>query len=266
MEERTSTEKRFHDSTRKKDNHDIEIQQNIGQCNKCFAPGSWYAITRRSKNKVFEFLKKNSTNSTILDYCCGDGGLAILVAGFKDCEVVGIDISEVSIENAKQSAIDKGLSQAVKFYVMDAENMSFDDNSFDIIYCSGVIHHLEISSAYSELARVLKPSGKIIMNEPLIYNPVIHYYRKKTPYLRTDWEVDHILRKRDIELAKEYFNSVDILGFYHLFTIAAVFFRNTRIFPMVLRVLETLDSIVLKLPLVKWLAWQVVFVAESPKR
>ena len=46
---------------------------------------------------------------------------------------------------------------------MDGENMTFQDNTFDLGVEYGALHHVELDSALSELARVLKPKGKFII-------------------------------------------------------------------------------------------------------
>ena len=98
---------------------------------------------------------------------------------------------------------------------MDAERLAFQDRSFDVIVVNGVLHHLELREAYVELARVLKKNGRIMCIEALAHNPLINLYRRKTPHLRTEWEVDHILRMRDIEIARKYFGKVRV-RFFHL--------------------------------------------------
>jgi len=152
------------------------------------------------------------------------------------------------------------------FYQMDAEHVKFSDNYFDIISEYGSLHHLDLEKAYSELARVLKPDGKCVCTETLGHNPIIHHYRKKTSQLRTKWEVDHILRRKEIEMAEIWFKEVEILGFFHLASIAAVPFRNLTIFNIILSALEALDRALLKLPILKWQAWQVIFLLSGPKR
>jgi len=169
-------------------------------------------------------------------------------------QVIGIDISSISIENAKKNAINEGVEKNTSFFVMDAEKLEFEKNFFDIIVCSGVLHHLDIRRAYPELARVLKPEGEIICNEPLVHNPIFQLYRKMTPHLRTKWEMEHILSKHDIKLAKEYFGKVET-KFFHLATLLAVPFRNFPVFNFILGLLEKVDSLLLKLPFLKWWAW-----------
>lgn len=224
----------------------------------------FYSITKRSDDFLNNFLIKNCENKKTLDYCCGEGKNSFFLAENK-AEVYGIDISPVSIENSKKEAEKRRLKNA-NFLVMDAEKLEFEDNFFDLIICSGVLHHLKIEKAYQELSRVLKPDGKIICDEPLAYNPIFHIYRLLTPQLRTKWEVRHILKRKDIMLGKKYFEKIE-MRFFHLFTLLAVPFRNIPIiFKPLLGLLGFIDSIILSLPLINWWAWQVIFVLSNPKK
>jgi SAM-dependent methyltransferase len=148
---------------------------------------------------------------------------------------------------------------------MDAEAMTFPDATFDVIVVHGVLHHLDLDRAYAELARVLKPGGHVICTEALRHNPIIQRYRRRTPHLRTAWEVDHILGKPEIERARRYFDDVRVARFFHLATIAAVPLRGTAVFPGVLRLLEAADAVLLRIPGLKWQAWMAVFVLSRPK-
>lgn len=75
---------------------------------------------------------------------------------------VGIDISEEYIEKARESFSD----EPVEFEVMDAETLSFEDNSFDTVCISFTMHHLEnVDIVLREMNRVLKPGGHLILQE-----------------------------------------------------------------------------------------------------
>lgn len=230
-----------------------------------FSNMKFYSITRSSVAWRDKLLFANIEGAVALDYCCGNGEAAIEMAEHGAKKVVGIDISKVAIENAKELAKSKGVQEICDFRVMDAEHTEFADNTFDVIHEYGALHHLELKSAFSELARILKPEGKMLCIEALGHNPLIQNYRKKTPQLRTEWEFEHILRKNDIESAKKYFNKVEYLGFFHLVSIAAVPFRNFPIFNILLKTFEKIDSLLLKLPILKWQAWQIIFELSEPK-
>lgn len=257
---RKKEEQRFHNFVRKllKTDYDKAVKHYASN-------EKWYSISRRSRDFSNKWLSDHCKHKKVLDYCCGNGELAALAIDMCAEQVVGIDISDFSIENAKKNAIKGGISDKAVFLVMDAENMNFKDRTFDIIYVSGVLHHLDIRKAYQELGRVLKPDGKIICIEALAHNKIIQMYRRKTPHLRTKWEAEHIMHKRDIDLAYEYFDSVKLLGFFHLISILAVPLRETRLFPFVLSIFEAADHLLLKLPVIKWQAWQVIFELSLPR-
>src|SRR3546814_18316951 len=64
---------------------------------------------------------------------------------------------------------------------MNAEAMTFPDDSFDLVFGSGIIHHLDIDRASGEIARVLRPGGRAVFIEPLGLNPAIALYRRFPP-------------------------------------------------------------------------------------
>jgi len=222
----------------------------------------FYRTTGKSRNYIDAWFQKHCPKANTLDYCCGTGENAIKMAQF-GAQVDGVDISDVSIETAHARALALGLSDQISFTTMDAENLVFPDNSFDVVLCSGVLHHLDLDNAYQELARVVKPNGKILCVEALSDNPLIHLYRKRTPHLRTVWEVDHILTSADIHKAKKYFRNVEV-RYFHLASIAAIPFINTPIFKPAMTVLNALDEVLMRVPGVQQMAWQAVFVLSEP--
>jgi SAM-dependent methyltransferase len=163
-------------------------------------------------------------------------------------------------------AQEEGIADRCHFFVMDAEHTTFEDNTFDIIHCSGCLHHLDLDAAYKELYRILKPGGKIIAEEGLCHNPIIHWYRKLTPKLRTAWEVDHILSRSKIYSSQKYFDGLQ-MRFFHLFTIAAVPFRKSKLFfKPILKLMELIDAVVLRIPGIRWWAWICVFVLTKKEK
>lgn len=260
IEPRKKEEGKFHDAVRNKG----LAESNQERFERLTSNRKFYSIIRASEEFKNRFLIKNCRNKKVLDYCCGNGPVTLFLAE-KGANAYGVDISPVSIENCKKEAIKKGLDKNTHFFVMDAEKLEFEDNFFDLIVCCGVLHHLDVAKAYLELSRVLKPEGKIFCNEPLFYNPIFRLYRRMTPHLRTEWETDHILKKEDIDLASKYFNKIE-KRFFHLFALIAVPFRDTFIFKPLLWILEKVDSFVLRLPFIKWWAWQIIFILSNPKK
>jgi SAM-dependent methyltransferase len=146
---------------------------------------------------------------------------------------------------------------------MDAEALEFPDRRFDLIVCAGVLHHLDVARAYPQLARVLAPDGRILCTEPLGYNPAIQLYRRLTPHMRTAWEADHILTRREIDLAGRWFAAID-LTYFHLADLMAYPLRQTRLLTPALGLLGRLDQLLLSVPGLQLMAWQVVMVLSEP--
>lgn len=265
MDFRKQKEKQFHDDLRREvfeQRWAPALEKMIAQ-NPLWANMKYYSVERKSRTMVLNWLLKNSQNKRVLDYCCGNGEDALYLAKNGAQHVTGIDISEISVTNCKTRASADSVQNKTQFLVMDAEAMDFAEDSFDIITEYGALHHLKLKDAYAELARVIKPDGMVICNEALGHNPLIQVYRKATPHLRTEWEVQHILRKEDLSLAKEYFRKVE-MHFFHLLTLAVVPFRKGRHLDVLLRWMERIDGFLLKLPILKWQAWQIVFILSEP--
>lgn len=225
----------------------------------------YYAIEQKSVDYMRSWLKANCMGRTVLDYGCGNGEESLFVAKNGAREIVGIDISPVAIENSRRRAVSEHLESIAHFRVTDGEALEFPDNYFDIAMEYGVLHHVDLHAAMSQLARVLKHDGMMICTETLGHNLAIRLYRKLTPHLRTQWEAEHILKRKDIQTLAKYFDGVQI-RFFHLATLAAVPFRKSPLFKGILDTLEAADDFLLKLPVVKWQAWQVVLVLSKPNK
>ena len=228
-----------------------------------FSNMKFYSVTRSSMAWRDSLLFKDIVGAVALDYCCGNGEVAVEMARQGAKKVVGIDISEVAIRNARELADTEGVGGICEFRVMDAENTEFGNDTFDIIHEYGALHHLELKTAFGELARVLKPDGKLVCTEALRHNPVIHWYRNRTPHLRTQWEVEHILGVPEINSGKSFFKCID-LRMFHMAVLAAVPFRKAPFFRPMLSALEAIDNLILSIPYVRRLAWIAVVEYSRP--
>ncbi len=111
-------------------------------------------------------------DQTVLDLGCGSGVFSCLFAK-NGANVSGIDLTEAGVKMAKRNASSQGLDASI--IRMDAENMAFDNDSFDYVFSWGVLHHTKhMNVALSEVHRILKSGGKGLM---MVYhkNSVVYY-------------------------------------------------------------------------------------------
>lgn len=94
-----------------------------------------------------------------------------------------INISERDLEQGIERS--KTTRNKPKFEIMDAHKLKFPDNSLSMIFGAGILHHLDLEIALSEIERVLVPGGKYFFMEPLDINPVAKFIRFLTPNART---------------------------------------------------------------------------------
>lgn len=145
----------------------------------------WSYPSRRRLDKYKSDLLTKLEGTRILDYGCGwgDSSINYYMAG---ADVTGIDISQRFIDAANEALSLKGFdSDRFKFVKMDAHELLFENDSFDFVVGDGILHHLDADIALSEINRVLKPSGKVILFEPLADNPLLKLFRILTPRART---------------------------------------------------------------------------------
>lgn len=110
--------------------------------------------------QLIDFFEGKQVNR-ILDVGTGTGDFVkVLKNVFPDVEIIGIDPLEESLKEAKKNYPD------VHFQKMTGEKLAFENNQFDVVSISMALHHLpDIQAAFSEMKRVLKPEGWIIVNE-----------------------------------------------------------------------------------------------------
>ena len=94
----------------------------------------------------------------------------------RTCHVTGIDLSPAMLEKAHERVAKEGLTN-VELREMDATNLEFDDNSFDVVYAPYVISVVpDPVAVVREMSRVCRPGGKII---------ILNHFRSTNPLVAT---------------------------------------------------------------------------------
>jgi len=122
----------------------------------------WYQVLRTEViNDVASRFPSGKT-CKLLDAGCGTGGmLHTLRETHPEWQVTGIDLSSVAVEYCQQ----RGFADVIRGSV---DEMPFPNARFDVVVSLDVLYHRQVSQnrAISEIARVLKPDGFLILNLP----------------------------------------------------------------------------------------------------
>jgi SAM-dependent methyltransferase len=251
LERRLAAEREFHN-------------RKFGEAQEHGAPDSIYALPKAAYRAFEHELQSRAAGAEILEYGCGDCSyLAQLIEW--GGRVTAIDISDEAIVAARELAVERGFADRASFARMNAEDLSFPDDSFDLIVGRAILHHLDLEKAYTSIARVLRPGGTAVFLEPLGHNPIINLYRRFTPHLRT--EDEHPLLMRDIALAKRHFDCVRLEHFTLLSMGTLAVAKVPALWNPTLKALDALDARLFKLlPAAGRWAWTVSMVMSRPRK
>jgi ubiquinone/menaquinone biosynthesis C-methylase UbiE len=124
-----------------------------------------FALTMAAEKSASHALLEPERGQRLLDVGCGRGDdvRALAPRVGPDGSVVGIDISETLIGEARQ----RGTDPCVRFHQADAHAMPFADASFDAARVERALQHVEDPArVLAEMARVVRPGGIIVASEP----------------------------------------------------------------------------------------------------
>lgn len=122
---------------------------------------------------------KSAGGLKVLEIGCGLGtdGAQFAQAG---AEYTGVDLTEAAVNLAGKRF--ELFNLPGTFRTADAENLDFADNSFDLVYSHGVLHHTpDTAGAVNEIHRVLRPGGRAMV---MLYHRDSYNYRVNISLLR----------------------------------------------------------------------------------
>ena len=216
----------------------------------------FYKALHNLSDDFFRNLKLICKNAEVLDYGCGTGGSIRKVSEFNPKKITGIDISEVSIDKAKSSL--DNLKVNSELFVENCKKTKFEDSKFDIVYGTGILHHLQTLRVSMKFLDFKTRWKNVIYRART--NPIINIYRKLTPNSRSKDE--HPLLNRDFEFMREKFSSIKI-KYYGFLTLIFFPFYNNPEKSSFYNFLQNADQYLFKIGLFRKLAWSVLIMAEK---
>ena len=130
------------------------------------APVDEFHIRGRESTLELAELAKLGVSDLVLDVGCGLGGTARYLSEKFKCNVVGIDLTEEYISIGKKLTEFVGLSDRVELRHGSALKIPYEDERFDIVWTEHVQMNIaDKNRFYSEIARVLKPGGRLLFHD-----------------------------------------------------------------------------------------------------
>lgn len=168
-------------------------------------------------NKCLEDLKLSPSSMKILDFGCGDGKHFhfFIEAGFLPANIYGVEVSQKRVARCRSIGWEKS-------YFIENDKLPFTDDEFDIVNMAEVIEHIpveKIEKIFSELVRVTKKNGRVIITTPNY--PIKRFYDLAASIFLRSWkrikdDPTHVnlfsVKKLRYFLGK-YFDSVEIVPY-----------------------------------------------------
>lgn len=214
---------------------------------------------------------------SLLDIGAGLGESSVYFA-LQGARVTIVDISPQMVDAALSLGRRYGVE--LRAIVSGAEDLRLPASAYDIIYVANTIHHVrDRALLFEQMNRALKPGGMFFSYDPLAYNPLINLYRRIATKVRTPDESP--LSRADIQLAGKYFQHFQhrefwmaaMLLFVKYYVIDRVDPNRERYWKRILREtpqglrwwmpLQYLDRLLTRLPLLRWLCWNVVMWGQK---
>lgn len=197
---------------------------------------------------VFEYvLPKIGTleGKRVLELGTGAGGTATLLAK-RGALVVGIDLLPFRLAEATARARAHNVTSSTDFVLMDAMQLAFPDNTFDLVISKSVLVFTEHRQTARECYRVLKPGGRAVFIENMRYHPIVWLYRKI--FLKYSGKL-HYFSVCNVEAVGAEFERMEHREF-HLSAVGALFWQKCLPSPPLyrwsLRILGAIDISLLR--------------------
>jgi SAM-dependent methyltransferase len=215
----------------------------------------------------------------VLDLGSGLGESAVYFA-LGGARVTATDISPEMCQLCRETGRAHGVS--IEAIATPVEQLAVPPESFDMVYGANLLHHVtDLEGTLAAVRRALAPGGRCFFWDPLAYNPAINVYRRMATRVRTvdeyplTFDVLKAFRRHFTDVGHREFWLTTMLLFVKYYAIDGVHPNADRYWKRILdedprRIrwwfspLQHLDDVLLRLPLVRRLAWNTVIWATRP--
>ena len=195
-------------------------------------------ITRKRLERILSALPKpileKEKNINLLEAGCGSGRFSEILSEFESINLTCVDLSDAVLANAENhSQLNPSKISFVKADILD---LPYDDSTFDVVVCLGVVQHTPDSKkTLAELMRVLKPGGAIVWDHyefglrrytklpVLLLRPFVKRMSSKAQLKTCEFLINlflpfhKVLAKRSILLQRVFSRISPATSYYHVY-------------------------------------------------
>lgn len=213
----------------------------------------------------------NLRGKTVLDFGCGEGDDALLLASL-GARVTAIDISPKAIEFACTRAKLSGVADLIEFVCAPIEVADLPAAHFDVIWGDNILHHVlpVLDETLAALMRAAKPGAQVVFTEPVNLNKTLRRLRLFVPVQTDSTPGERPLELPDLEVIRRHVANLKKRHFRFLAWLMRFTLPNgsletaSAVRRSMTKILAAIDYAVLTLPVAEKLGGMAVLYGRAP--
>lgn len=140
---------------------------------------------------------------SIADIGCGTGASTLTLARHLNARITAVDFLQDFLDVLETRAANEGLSDKIETLCRPMEELTFDDESFDVIWSEGAIYNIGFNKGIRDWRRFLKPGGLLVASE------ITWLTAERPPEIQKHWDTEY----PEINLASAKITQLEQAGY-----------------------------------------------------